>query len=63
MASLHYDSWDIFSNKPDLNCAAEVVSLALLVDDVLIDLARRYVVVALQGHVHEPNINMELMLK
>ena len=49
---------DKTSNKTqrDLHCASEVVSLALLVDDVLVDLPRRYVVVPLECHIHEPQI-------
>ena len=36
-----------------LDCLAEIVSPAFLVDDVLVDLARRYVVVSMERDVEE----------
>ena len=36
-----------------LNCLAEIVSPPFLVDDILVDLARRYVIVSVQRYVEE----------
>ena len=49
--------------KLNLYCAAEVVPLALLVDHVLVNLPCRYVVVALQSHVHEPLVVAQVLTK
>ena len=38
----------------DLHRLAEIVAVALLVNHLLVDLAGRYVVVALQGDVEKP---------